>query len=269
MFGGIALHTSVLAIADATAAKVAITAYPRKPTPILEGALLVLLLAILHAIVLMGDQQLLRHVGMGSIILALLYVLSIVFVRRIDSRTIWEPTHVPVSPETEHSSPRLFGGDLLSTRQLSLRFALTSLVILIFGVSLVRSAEAIAVQSGLGTSFVGVTLLAGSTSLPELSTTVMAVRLGSYTMAISNILGSNLVMLFLLLPADILYLGGPLLAQVDRSAAYAIVCGIVVSMIYVVGLVSRSNRTFLGMGYDSFAVLVFYAFSLFVLNSLR
>ena len=116
MFGGIALQTSVLAIADATAAKVAITAYPRKPTPILEGALLVLLLAILHAIVLMGDQQLLRHVGMGSIILALLYVLSIVFVRRIDSRTIWEPTHVPVSPETAHCSPNLFGGDLLSTR---------------------------------------------------------------------------------------------------------------------------------------------------------
>lgn len=269
MFGGIALQTAILAIADATAVKIAITAYPRKPTPILEGALLVLLMALLHAIVLFGDYQLFRHVGLGSALLALLYVLSIVFIRRIEVRSPWSPTSAPNSPEGNPSLPILVQMKLLTTRHLSQRFVLASLVILIFGVSLVRSAEAIAFQSGLGTSFVGVTLLAGSTSLPELSTTVMAVRLGSYTMAISNIFGSNLVMLLLLLPADLLYLDGPLLSNVDRSATYAIVCGIVVSMFYIVGLVARGTRTLLGMGYDSVAVLVFYAISLIVLYTLR
>jgi cation:H+ antiporter len=55
------------------------------------------------------------------------------------------------------------------------------------GIALVTSAEAIAGQSGLGASFVGVTVLAAATSLPEISTTFAAVRLGAYTMAISNI----------------------------------------------------------------------------------
>ena len=36
MFGGIALQTALLAVADATAVGVAITRYPRNPTPILK-----------------------------------------------------------------------------------------------------------------------------------------------------------------------------------------------------------------------------------------
>ena len=37
----------------------------------------------------------------------------------------------------------------------------------------------------------------------------------TYTMAIANIFGSNLIMLALILPADIAYTDGPILAQVD------------------------------------------------------
>lgn len=97
----------------------------------------------------------------------------------------------------------------LSERALFLRFGAASLAILGCGVALVFTAEAIGAQTGLGNSFIGATLLAGSTSLPELSTTIMAVRLHSYTMAISNIFGSNLIMVLLILPADMLYLPGP------------------------------------------------------------
>lgn len=48
MFGGIALQTAMLAIADLVAVNVAITRFLSKPTPILEGVLLILTLALLQ-----------------------------------------------------------------------------------------------------------------------------------------------------------------------------------------------------------------------------
>ena len=142
-------------------------------------------------------------------------------------------------------------------------------MILVFGVGLVIAAEQIANLTGLGTSFVGATLLAGSTSLPELSTTIMAVRLHSYTMAISNIFGSNLIMVLLILPADIAYTSGPVLEHADKSAIFALTCGILVTAIYVIGMMVRVHRRMFGMGYDSLTVLVVYVVSLFGLYALR
>jgi cation:H+ antiporter len=101
-------------------------------------------------------------------------------------------------------------------------------------------------------------LLAATTSLPEVSTTIMAVRLRAYTMAISNIFGSNLIMIILILPADVLYRPGPVLARADASAVFAITSGMLVTAIYMVGLLIRSSRTIRGVGVDSILVMAVY-----------
>jgi len=134
---------------------------------------------------------------------------------------------------------------------------------------LVTSAEAIAVQSGLGASFIGVTVLAAATSMPEISTTFAAVRLGAYTMAISNIFGSNLIMLALLLPADMLYREGTLLAAAGRPELLALIFGLMVTAIYVAGMLVRRKPKVLGMGLDSALVLAVYATSLATLYAVR
>lgn len=88
-------------------------------------------------------------------------------------------------------------------------------------------------------------------------------------MAISNIFGSNLIMVFLLLPADIFYSEELLLRQIDASAGFAVIAGIVVTSAYLIGIILRKRNRFLGMGYDSLFVLVFYILSLFALYGLR
>jgi cation:H+ antiporter len=269
MFGGIALQTAILSIADIVALKVAISRFPRSPTPILEGVLLILILALLLGTIHIGERVLVAHVGVGAVVLAGIYLGMIGLLRRQDGREIWLPVDLP-EPPAGATRPRLLAIAAVSTdRALMMRFGLSSLVILVFGVLLVVTAESLAVQTGLGKSFVGATLLAGSTSLPELSTTIMAVRLHSYTMAISNIFGSNLIMVVLILPADIVFTGGPLLQYADKSAAFALIVGIVVTAIYVVGLTLRGAGRCFGMGYDSTAVLIVYVASLFGLYLLR
>src|SRR5690606_38020825 len=122
---------------------------------------------------------------------------------------------------------------------------------LVCGLTLTASASALAIQTGFGSSFLGVTLLAVATSLPEVSTTFAAVRIGASTMAISNIFGSNLLLVALLFPADVAYRGGPLLAAVDPTTSLALASGLAVTLVYVAGMLIRSRRRVLGMGIDS------------------
>jgi cation:H+ antiporter len=146
---------------------------------------------------------------------------------------------------------------------------LASLAILASGSVLATTGQALAHQTNLGSSFVGATLLASTTSLPELSTTLGAVRLGAYSMAFANIFGSNAIMVALLFLNDLAFRQGPILETVDRSASFAATMGIVVTVVYLAGLIIRRHRVVLRMGIDSLAVLLLYALTLLGLFALR
>ncbi|MCH9813536.1 MAG: hypothetical protein K0U47_06280 [Epsilonproteobacteria bacterium] len=126
-----------------------------------------------------------------------------------------------------------------------------------------------ALQNGLGTHFIGATLLATATSLPELSTSIATIRLRAYTMAISDIIGSNSIMLMLLLPLDILYREGLLINQASTTAHFILSVSIILTAIYLIGLLMRSNRVFLRLGINSWIVLILYLISIAILYQLR
>ncbi|MFO0902262.1 MAG: hypothetical protein U0939_04635 [Pirellulales bacterium] len=91
----------------------------------------------------------------------------------------------------------------LSLRRALLGFAAAACVIVLAGPKLAESAGKIAELSGLGNTFVGTTLVALCTSLPELAASLAAVRMGSHDLAIGNVFGSNAFNMLLFLPLDI------------------------------------------------------------------
>lgn len=64
-----------------------------------------------------------------------------------------------------------------------LRTAIVAAVTLVSGFVLAGTGDALAEQTGLGASFVGMLLGGVATSLPEVTTTIAAVRLAQYEMA--------------------------------------------------------------------------------------
>lgn len=269
LFGGITMQTAILAVADFYVVRGVLTQYPRKPTHALEATLLIMLLTILLGFCLSGDPEIGFGIGLGTLVLALAYSLCIMLLRSYDEEDVWVPVDLPyrAEPETDTPADNSIAGQ--STTSLGLRSASAAGVILVCGALLVYSAEAIATQTGLGSSFIGASILAASTSLPELSTSITAVRIGAYTMAISNIFGSNLIMLALLLPADLLYREGPILEQAGQLEMLSLVFGILVTIIYVTGLLVRQKPKVFGVGIDSACVLTVYVGSLFVLYFMR
>jgi len=266
MFGGISMQTAVLAAADLVAVRYALTFLAESPFNLLQGAILVLFLALVLAVGVPGDVALLPGVGLGPLLLLSLYLGAVYLLWRQQKRVSWQPAEVA----HEHGAVGGNGNlESLPMASLVVRSLLAGLVILLAGVVLVWTAEAVAIQSGLGTSFIGVTLLASATSLPELSTTLAAVRLGRHSMAVADVLGSNLIMVALLFPSDLLYRDGLLLDAIDPSAEFALILGIIVTSIYLGGLVLRQRRRLFGLGYDSWAVLACDLGGLAVLYQLR
>lgn len=253
LFGGIALQTAILAMSDFWA-RGAITNYPRKANHALEATLVVLLLSVTLIFTNLGEPMALFGIGLGSLCVAVAYGGSILLLRSYDSATDWVPVDLPDPEPLPFPAPS--GLADIDNPALLRRVGTSCLLILVFGLLLVIFADRIAQQSGLGTSFIGVTLLAAATSLPELTTSLTAVRLGAYTLAISNIFGSNLIMLVLVFPADILFRDGPILQDVSATVNLSLIFGILVTTIFLTGLIVRRKPKVGSAGLDSILVLI-------------
>lgn len=98
------------------------------------------------------------------------------------------------------------------------KFLLGVLGIVIGAQLLVNHGSAIARLLGVPESVIGVTLVAVGTSLPELVTTLTAIRKKQSELSIGNIIGANIIDLTVILPVCALVSGGslPILTQTLR-----------------------------------------------------
>lgn len=267
LLGGIAMQVAILALADVAIGRSALTAVVPNPIVLLQGALNILLLSIVAAGITVGDRSLFG-IGLWLWLLLVIYLFGVRILAKSEGNVPWRPVPEPQSKRQEQESTAEEEQQGLSAT-LIVKTAASALAIVVAGYVLAKTGEAIAEQTGLGSSFVGAVLVAISTSLPEVSTVLSAVRLGNFTMAISDILGTNLFDVALLFGVDAVGSGEPVLNQVGRFSAFAALIGIVVTTFFTIGLIERRDRTFLRMGFDSVAVLVAYLSGLIVLYSLR
>lgn len=266
VFGSIATNVLLLAIADAVLGRDALTSVVAHPATLLQGTLGIILLGVVAAGITVGDVDLFG-LGVWSMALVPLFALAVWLSSRHENRPTWIPHDLTavlaVGPNADAalSEP----ANELSTGALVSRAVFCGALILVAGYALAETGEAIAVETGIGASLVGFLLVGFATSLPEISSMVGAIRLRRYELAIGAIFGTNLFDLMLLPVADVFFRGGPLLGEAGRFEIVAALLGIVLTAIYVVGLLDRRNRTLFRMGYDSLAVIVTYCTGLGVL----
>jgi cation:H+ antiporter len=123
---------------------------------------------------------------------------------------------------------------------------------------LVRSSVQIAEITGVGAGFVGTLLVAMVTSLPELVTTIAAVRIGAYDLAVGNLFGSNAFNIFALGFADLFYLPGRFLGVIDPAFALVALLGLILTMMGLIGNLIRLERRFFFLEIDALALVVMY-----------
>ena len=96
-------------------------------------------------------------------------------------------------------------------------FTAAAASIFLSGPLLASSAERIADLTGVASSFMGVLALAFVTTLPELSATLAAFRMGAFDLGVANMYGTNSFNITALAVADLFYPGGTLFSGSDIS----------------------------------------------------
>lgn len=145
-----------------------------------------------------------------------------------------------------------------SLRRAGLGFALATVVLVVVTPFLVGSASAIAERTGVSAGFIGATLLAAATSLPELVTTIAAARMGAYDLAVGNLFGSNVFNMFALGLTDFFYTKGRFLGAIDSSFALAGMLGLLLTGLGLIGNLARVERRLAFVEVDALLLLLGY-----------
>lgn len=272
VFGSIALQVALLAIIDVAVGREALTSVVPDPTIMLEGNLNVILISFAAVAMMVGDVAVFG-VGLWSWGCLAGYVGCVWLLSRSGGRRPWLASRAGDKVDRGLIDQQMERHDVVgdpdSNLALTLKTAGVAVLILTAGFVLARSADAIAQQSGLGQSFVGFVLVAFATSLPELSAALAAARRKLYTMAISDILGTNLINVALVFLVDAIDTGEPVFNRLGNFAAVGALLSVMLTSVFLAGLTERRDRAVARMGYDSIFVLLLYTGGIALLYTLR
>jgi cation:H+ antiporter len=164
-------------------------------------------------------------VGVGSLSILVAYALGI--------RLVYYDQRFAAGQQRQNALVLVPARSSTLTRAI-LGFALAAVAIFAAAPFLARAAGQLAEWTGLGNTFVGTTLVALCTSLPELVASLAAVRLGAFDLALGNVFGSNAFNMVLLVPLDLAY-PGSLLAGVSPTHALTCLATILATAVTIMG----------------------------------
>ena len=150
-------------------------------------------------------------------------------------------------------------------------FIISAALIVAAAMQLARAGDVLAARTGIGGMFIGVLLLAGATSLPEMLTGINAVLIDSPDIAAGNFFGSSSFNMLILAILDLLSRDRRIL----REAAYQhvlsgglgiLICTMVLFFIGVNPVFDRLGFKIGWIGIDSIIIAVVYIWSIYLID---
>jgi cation:H+ antiporter len=271
LVGGIAIQTLVLAFLDLRAGRTPLTYQVGSLTVVLEASIVLGTLGV----AVMGTQ-LPASVALGPISPASLAILGLwvgglLIIRSARHGLPWK-AEAPGATPGRSAADRARGREpqpfhRRSTAFVAGAFLLAAVLTLAAGIAIEEAGDKLAGRIGLTGAVFGATVLAASTSLPELSTGLASIKLGDRSLAFSDIFGGNAFLPVLFLIADLAG-GTPALPQAHASDIWIAILGLVLTAIYIVGLVLRRERSVWRLGPDSLLAIIVYGLGIIGLTQI-
>jgi cation:H+ antiporter len=219
----------------------------------LAAGLGILLLGLVVVAALVGpDINGIAGLGVGvfSAAVVVLYVVGARLIARFEQRRL---------AEVLEREAQVFQYGQISPARAWTVFLLSSAAVVVLGIWLAALGDRLAAETGLSRSFVGNLFLAISTSLPEVASSLVAVRLGAIDLAISNALGSNLFNITLLAAFDVADGRGNIWGALSTGNALAAVAAIMMTGVTIISLVYRASpRTPFRLTWDGAVLIMMY-----------
>jgi cation:H+ antiporter len=265
ILGGIAIQTVVLVLFDRFGIEknVSLTHRAASLRLVIEGLLVVCVLVIAIMATQLPPQLMAFRLTPGPVMITLFWLLGVWIIGHARKGLPWREVTAPANGKAPSAGGAAEQQGHASAREASIfkaafSFSLAAAATLVCGVLLEESGARIAAQIGMSGVLFGATVLAAATALPEVATGFESMRLGDYQLAVSDILGGNAFLPVLFLVAELVS-GRAVLPHAQSTDIYLAALGILLTVIYLGGLIFRSKRTISGVGVDSLLVLGLYA----------
>jgi cation:H+ antiporter len=180
--------------------------------------------------------------------LVVIYLISLRIILRDQQSTASLIDELPVQEGQENQENNGLGRAIVT-------YITSGFALLLAAPYITEAAEEIAKRTGAGTTFIGTTLVGLTTSLPEMVSTITAVRMGAFDLALGNIFGSNAFNMILIFPLDFFF-NGSLLASASPLHIVTCLAAILATSVAAMGQLYQveSRRRFLDP--DAFSVIL-------------
>lgn len=262
LLGGIALQTALLCILDVRMSlKNPLTFAAASLTLVLEAAIVILVtaasLAATRTPLVLPDTA----ISLGSLLIFALWLGGLWLAYKSQKGLPWRAEAIKAKPGRPKIERHLaINHPSLRTASPLKLFGIVGVcgvAILVAGVIIQSSGSGLAEAYGIGGGLFAATFIAFAAALPDLSTGLTSIKLGDHQLAMSDIFGGNAFMPALFLVADLIA-GHAVLTHASPTDIWFAALGILLTGVYVIGLIVRPQRKVLRMGIDSLAVLVLY-----------
>ncbi len=262
ILGGVAIQTVVLVLLDVFGIRGDTPLMYRAAslTLVLEGLIVIAVLIVAIMATQLPQSLIVDRISPGAVLIAILWIVGLWLIGQAQKGLPWQEQNntadaQEAKQDTAQQSDQHQDKSLVRAWTV---FLIASIVTLIAGVGLEEAGDAIANQLGISGVVFGATVLAAATSLPEISTGLASLKLEDYELAVSDIFGGNAFLPVLFLLATLIS-GETVLPRAGKTDIYIAGLGILLTVVYLYGLIFRSEKRVLRMGVDSFVVLVLYA----------
>lgn len=148
-------------------------------------------------------------------------------------------------------------------------FFIIAAVTVITATKLSKYADVISKKTAVGGMLIGSMLLAGATSLPEITTSYTSIVLENPDLAVGNILGSNSFNLIILAFLDLYFRKDQLFERIWNQHRYTAGIGFSLMFIILFSLQSKFMFIILGVGVDTFIIIATYIIAMTVISRLK
>jgi cation:H+ antiporter len=255
--GGIAAQTVFLAVADMFYRNVNLEHAAADLTNVFQGLVLFVLLS-LPMLAMTTPEVTAWAVHPVSFAIPVIYGASLYISRRIRDKPMWSPVQTAETREDtpEDETPRQ---QATSTRRLFLNFLVLMVLMGSAGWLIAQTASALSDRMAISESLVGALATAVVTSLPELVTTIAAVKRGALQLAVGGIIGGNTFDMLFLPLSDISFREGSLYHAVGMTDYFWVVTSLLMTAVLLGGLLLRQQYGPARIGYESILLMLVYA----------
>jgi len=252
--GGIAAQTAFLAIADMAYRRANLEHAAAEASNLSQATLLILLLSIP---LIAGAVPPVTFFGVhpASLVLLVVYVAGVQLSKRDREAPMWQPRD---TTETRHDVPDEEYTQASLTR-LATSFSIMVAIVGVAGFVVAETGTTIARETGIAGSVVGALLTATVTSLPELVTTLAAVRRGALQLAVGGIIGGNTFDVLFLSASDVAYRDGSIYNEIGPDSRFWALVGIAMTAVLLLGLIRRVPSGIGNIGFETAGILSIYA----------